>query len=209
MLRVDATALGMVTIMDSLFRMNACCITTGSENMDWLTAIDWDKVFTLDMSLLEIFLRGTIMYLTIFFLFRTPLRRLGGTLAVPDVLVIVFIADAAQNGMAGEYQSIPSGIMLVLTILFWSFALDWLSYKYTWVRKLVQPSPVPLIKDGQMQRRNMQRDHITREELLSQLREQGIDKASDVKSACIEGNGHISIIKKDEEQIKPQEVPIA
>lgn len=164
-----------------------------------MSGIDWQTIFSIDTPLLEIFVRGSVMYLAIFFLFRTPLRRLGGTLDVPDLIVVVVIADAAQNGMAGDYKSVPDGIFLILTIMFWSFALDWLSYHSKWARKLVQPSAVHLVQNGHLNRRNMQRELITREELMSQLREQGVQELKEVKSACIEGDGRISVIKVESE----------
>jgi hypothetical protein len=42
------------------------------------------------------------------------------------VLVVVLIADAAQNAMASEYKSITEGLILVTTIVFWDYFLDWL-----------------------------------------------------------------------------------
>ena len=43
-------------------------------------------------------------------------RRDAGSLSVSDLLVVVLIADAAQNGMAGEYRSLTEGAIVVGTI---------------------------------------------------------------------------------------------
>src|SRR6185503_16139467 len=95
-----------------------------------MTPIDWEHMFVPDTSLLEIFLRGTIMYLSIYFLLRFVLKRQTGSLGIADVLVLVLISDAAQNGMAKNYTSLPDGLLLVSTIVFWSYALDWLGYRF-------------------------------------------------------------------------------
>ncbi len=161
-----------------------------------LLQVDWDAMFRPTVSLLEIFLRGTLVYLFLFFLLRV-LRRQAGALKISDLLVIVLIADAAQNAMASEYKSITEGALLVATIVFWDYFLDWLGYRFPAMERLLQPAAVPLIKNGRMLKRNMQQEMITTDELLGQLREQGIERVEDVKQCCIEGDGHISVIKKD------------
>jgi uncharacterized membrane protein YcaP (DUF421 family) len=99
--------------------------------------------------------------------------------------------------MANEYKSITEGTLLVLTIVFWNFAVDWLGYHIPLVQRFTRPPPLQLIKDGQLLRRNMRQEMITKEELLSQLRQQGIEDPSKVKKAFIEGDGRISIIRRD------------
>ena len=120
----------------------------------------------------EIFLRGTIIYLFLFFLLRM-LRREAGAISISDLLVVVLIADAAQNARASEYKSITEGIVLVTTIVFWDYFLDWLGYRFPLLRPLVRPAPLLLIKDGHIQRRNLRQEMITEEELIEELREQG------------------------------------
>jgi uncharacterized membrane protein YcaP (DUF421 family) len=63
-----------------------------------LNAIDWRTMFVPTASLAELFLRGTIMYFFILGLMRV-FRREAGSLSIPDLLVVVLVADAAQNGM--------------------------------------------------------------------------------------------------------------
>jgi uncharacterized membrane protein YcaP (DUF421 family) len=134
---------------------------------------------------------------------RFLLKRQTGVIGIADLLVIVLIADAAQNAMAAEYKSITEGALLVLTIVFWNYALDWLGYRFPAFQRLVRPPPLPLIKDGQMLLRNMRQEKITQEELNSQLRQQGIESCDEVREAFIEGDGRISIIKRIEEENTP------
>lgn len=158
-------------------------------------AIDWKSLFLPSGSILEVILRGSILYLSLFIIFRL-LRREAGELGVSDLLVVVLIADASQNAMAGEYRSITEGIVLVLTIIFWDFFLDWIGYYFPACRRFVHPAPLPLVKAGVMQRRNMRREMITVEELMSHLRQNGVEKIEDVKRCFLEENGHISVVKK-------------
>jgi len=162
--------------------------------------MDWKTIFLPDTSLLEIILRGSVMYIALFAMLRIILKRQTGTLGMTDLLLITLLADASQNAMAGEYKSIPDGIVLVGTIIFWNYLFDWLSFKSEWFGRLIEPPPLPLIKNGRMLRRNMRQELITEDELMMQLREQGLDNASKVKEAYIESDGQISVIQYKQKQ---------
>jgi len=161
-----------------------------------MTGIDWRAVFVPDTPALEIIVRGSVMYLALFALLRFVLRREAGSIGVADLLVIVLIADAAQNGMATGYTSIADGILLVATIVFWAYALNWLGYHFPAVQRLIHPPPLPLVRDGRLLRRNMRRELITEDELLSQLRLQGCEDLADVEFAAMEGDGRISVVTR-------------
>ena len=115
------------------------------------------------------------MYLLILAGFRV-FRRDAGSLSVSDLLVVVLIADAAQNGMAGEYKSLTEGVVIVATIFAWNYVLDWLAYRSRFVYWLLHPPSLLLIRNGQIQFRNLRSQLITKDDLLEQLREQGVDE---------------------------------
>ena len=100
--------------------------------------------------------------------------------------------------MASEYKSVPEGIILVSTIIFWNFALDWLGYRFPFFHRFVHPPAIALVKEGRMLRRNMQKEMITADELLSQAREQGVETIEQIKTAHLEGDGRISVIPREE-----------
>jgi len=156
--------------------------------------IDWAKMFVPDANPLEIFIRGSIIYLALFVLLRFVLRREAGALGLTDLLVIVLLADAAQNGMAGDYQSITDGLVLVCTLVFWSYLLAWLAYHSEFWRRVIQPPRVQLVKNGRMLWKNLEREKITEDELMGELRTHGIEHVSRVRAAYIESDGMISVI---------------
>ncbi len=153
-------------------------------------------MFVPDRPLLEVIVRGTVMYLALFLMLRVVLKRESSGLGMTDVLVVVLIADAAQNAIAGEYRSIPDGVVLVATILFWSYTLNYLGYRFPLMERLVHPPPLPLVRDGRMLRRNMRRELVTVTELESLLREQGVTDISEVRLACMEGDGRMSVVTR-------------
>ncbi|OPY70478.1 MAG: hypothetical protein A4E57_00481 [Syntrophorhabdaceae bacterium PtaU1.Bin034] len=162
--------------------------------MRGMTGLDWQSMFIPDLPVAEMILRGTVVYLALFVMLRIIRKRQASQVGVTDLLVLVLIADAAQNAMASEYRSITDGLILVATIILWSYILDWLGFLLPSVGRFVHPPPLLLIDKGKMMIRNMRREQITKEELLSQLREQGVDNVADVKAAYMEGDGQVSII---------------
>lgn len=164
--------------------------------MENLLSPDWEEMFTLTLPLAEIIVRGTVMYWFLFAVFRFVIRRDIGAVGIADVLVLVIIADAAQNGMAGEYTSITDGMVLIATLVGWNFLMDWLSYRFASFRRFAEPGPIRLIWQGRLLYRNMRKELITEEELWSKLRQTGLESLDQVKEAYIESDGQISIIKK-------------
>lgn len=167
--------------------------------MNWqkLFAVDWEKIFVPETSLLELIIRGTLMYFALFIALRFLRRGIGG-IGITDLLVIVIIADAAQNGMAGDYKTVTEGVVLVATIAGWDVILDYLGFKSPTIERILRPRPLSVIKNGILLRKNMEKEMITEDELFSQLRQQGILDVSEVKEARLEGDGKLSIIKIEE-----------
>lgn len=159
--------------------------------------LDWTAMFVPQRSLLELVLRGTIMYLLIFTMLRLVLRRQVGGIGTSDILVIVLISEVSGNSIAPNEQSLVEGAVLVGTILVWSYVTEWLQYRFPAFERLVREPKLKLIENGRMLRRNMRQEFVTAEELMAQLREGGLEDCSEVKAAYMEADGSISIIKKE------------
>jgi uncharacterized membrane protein YcaP (DUF421 family) len=162
--------------------------------------VDWEQMFVPQTPLLEIVIRGSVMYLVLYTLLRVVVKREAGTTSVTDILVIVLLADAAQNGMAGEYRSITEGVLLVAVIIGWSYLLDAIAYRWPKAARLIRPRSLLLVRDGHILHRNMRRELITEEELHSRLRERDIDDLSKVREVRMESDGKFSIITHDGER---------
>jgi uncharacterized membrane protein YcaP (DUF421 family) len=152
-------------------------------------------LFEVHVPILELVLRGTLVYWLLFLIFRFLLRRDVGAVGIADILLLVIVADAAQNAMSGGYDTFTEGAILVLTIVAWNWLLDVLAYRFKAIRRFSSPGRLTLVQRGVPQRRNLRREFITMDELHEKLREQGIEKLSDVKLAYLEGDGQISVIR--------------
>jgi uncharacterized membrane protein YcaP (DUF421 family) len=158
---------------------------------------DWQSLFIPNTPLVELILRGTLMYFALLLALRLLGRRQVGSLNLMDLLLIVLIADAAQNAMTAEYRSLTEGLVLCATLIGWNYLFDFLAFRSRWFARLLEPPPLPLVRDGQLQRRNMRSELLTKEEVLSHLREQGVEDISMVRLAYIEPDGAFSVFKHD------------
>ena len=159
--------------------------------------VDWQALFGIEKSILELFIRGTVMYWFLFVVFRFILRRDVGAIGIADVLLIVVIADAAQNAMDDGYESITEGMVLVATLVFWNYLTNWLSYRSRAFERFAEPHPLLLVKDGRVLQHNMRKEMITEDELLSKLREHSIESPGEVRWAYMESDGQISVRRRD------------
>jgi uncharacterized membrane protein YcaP (DUF421 family) len=153
-----------------------------------------NHLFEVSVPLWELVLRGSATYWFLFLVFRFVMRRDVGALAIADVLLLVLIADASQNAMAGGYTSLTEGAVVVSTIIGWNFLLDWASYYVPLLRKLAEPPPLLLVSRGRILYRNMRKEYITKDDLYAKLREHGIEDVAKVKAAYMEADGDVTVI---------------
>ena len=163
--------------------------------MDKLLTVDWGALFVPSLGLPEIALRGTLMYLVLFSSLRFMGRRQAGHFGPADLLVIVVIADAAQNALSADYRSITEGALLVLIIVAWDYGLDWAAWRFPSLRPILKAPALKLIENGRVLHRNLRAEMLSKEELMSQLREEGVEDLKDVKVARLEGDGRLSVIR--------------
>lgn len=170
---------------------------------------DWGELFAPSMSLFELFVRGSVTFLVLLLMMRVVGQREAGGLGVTDVLLIVLLAQAVAGGLGGGSGAISDGFVLVVTILFWSVALDAVSYRWPRVAVLLKGRPEMLIDNGRPNRTVMRRELMTPEELISQLRLHGLEDPGQVRRAYLEPNGMISVLRYDGGDVdQPAEPPV-
>lgn len=157
---------------------------------------DLVDVFAMTMPILELFVRGSVMYWFLVLVFRLILRRDVGSMGITDFLFVVLLGDAAQNGMIGDATSTTDAVVLIATLVFWNVLIDWASWRFPGVERLLAARRLVLVRDGKRNRRNMRREYITDAELMSKLREQGLEDLAKVKAMYLEADGEISLIRQ-------------
>ena len=157
--------------------------------------LDLNAVFGMTLPAVELFVRGSVMFWFLVLVFRIVLRRDVGSMGITDFLFVVLLGDAAQNGMIGEATSATDAIVLISTLAFWNFVIDWASWRFQAVERLFSARRLCLVKNGRRNRRNMRREFISDKELMTKVREEGLDDLSGIKAMYLESDGEISLIR--------------
>jgi uncharacterized membrane protein YcaP (DUF421 family) len=172
---------------------------------DWAAA-----AFLPSTDLLELFVRGTVIYLALLVLLRIVGQREAGGLGITDLLVVVLIAEAVSGGLTGDATALPDGLVVVVTILLWSVVVDALAYRSPRFAALAKGRRRTLVVDGRGNPKVMRRELMTDEELRMQLRLHGITDLADVEGAYLEPNGMISVVRCGHEDVdEPESAPAA
>lgn len=160
--------------------------------------IDWASIFQPSLGIAEIIVRGTLVYLALFLIFRLVVRRQSGSFGPADLLAIVIIADAAQNAMGKDYGSVTEGIVLVMTIVGWEYFLDWLAWRYPRLRPILKVPPLKLVENGKIIERSLRSEMLSEDEVIGGLRERGVRDLNEIEAAYLESSGKIAVVKADE-----------
>lgn len=171
--------------------------------------LDLTELFRLHTPVAEIVIRGSVIYLALFAMMRIIGKRESGALSLPDLLVVVLVAESASHGLASEAGGLLDSLLLVAVILLWSVALDALAWRWKPLARLLKSSPAPLIRDGRVDARAMRRELLSDDELTAQLRLHGVTDVRQVARAYLEPNGMISVIRaaEDREDDSNQDAP--
>ena len=110
--------------------------------------IDLNGIFNLSVSPLQLMLRGTLTYWFLFVIFRFLLRRDAGSVGISGFLFVVILGNAAQNAMIGSATSAIDGMVLIATLVFWNYLLDFLSLYIPAVERFTSPSRLCLVRAG-------------------------------------------------------------
>lgn len=156
------------------------------------------EIFGLSKPFSEIFIRGTGAYLTLVVLFRLIPKRNAGHISPNDMLVLIVIGTLGADAVTGGTESFGDILLMILLILGWSFVLDLLENRVPGLRRVLRHPQTLLIKDGRLLRANMRREMITEDEIMAVLRRDGLEDPSAIKSATLEADGDISLIRKDD-----------
>lgn len=140
------------------------------------------------------FVRTVILY----FLIMTGLRLMGkrqiGELEPGELVLTMMISDLATVPMQDFGIPLLAGVIPILTLLALSMLLSQLSLTSLRFRALACGTPSVLIREGVLQQEAMRKNRYTLDELLEELRGQGITGVEEVKYAVLENSGHLSVL---------------
>ncbi len=149
----------------------------------------FDHMFQLPLPILEKLLRPVIVYLALVLLLRLFGKRELAQLNPFDLVVLLSLSNTVQNAIIGEDNSVTGGLIGAFSLL----AINWLVVRTLFRSKrlthVMEGRATILLRDGQIDRRALERESLTREELLEVIHRQGFEHFHQVRRCELEPNG--------------------
>ena len=146
------------------------------------------------------FFRTVILYLLLIAGLRLSGKRQIGELEPIELVLTLLISDLASVPMQDFALPLFNGVIPIITLIALSTLFSAISLRNVRFRELVCGTPALVIFDGKLRQETMRRNRLTLDELLEQLRGQGITDLDDVKYAVLETNGRLSVLVRSDRQ---------
>ena len=147
------------------------------------------SMFHLPLPVAEKILRPIIVYVVLIAFLRLFGKRELAQLNPFDLVVLLSLSNTVQNAIIGDDNSVTGGIIGALALLTINWLLMWLLYRSPRINKAMEGSPTTLIRDGQVDHAACQREHLTKEELITVLNRNNYNEPDEVAICVLEPNG--------------------
>jgi uncharacterized membrane protein YcaP (DUF421 family) len=145
---------------------------------------------------MDLAIRAVALYLFVVFVMRVVGRRELSSLTAFDLVLLIVLGDAIQQGLTQADYSVTGAVIVVSTFAVLQVATSYLGFKSKRVRSVLEGQPIVLIEDGRLIDGNLRRQRLTPDDVAEEMRLQQILSFSDVAWAILESNGRISFIEK-------------
>jgi uncharacterized membrane protein YcaP (DUF421 family) len=147
------------------------------------------SMFHLPLPILEKIIRPVIVYLVLVGFLRLFGKRELAQLNPFDLVVLLSLSNTVQNAIIGDDNSVTGGIIGAFSLLAINWALMWFLYRAPNVNQALEGKPTVLIREGEIDHKACQGEHLTHEELISALNRNGFNDPSEVEVCVLEPNG--------------------
>lgn len=171
-----------------------------------METFDWHRMWFGDLSwgfALEIALRSSIMYVYTFLMVRLMGKRTPQQLTPFEFLIVIALGSAVGDPMF--YPDIPllSGIIVITVVVGLEQVISYWGERNARFQRIIEGVPRTVVTDGRLEWSGMKSEDVAIEELFGELRRAGIEQLGQVKYACVEQSGVISVLRYPKEQVRP------
>ena len=145
---------------------------------------------------MDIALRGIAIYAFVYLLTRVIGRRELSSLQPFDIILLVMLGDAGQQGLTQDDYSVTGAFIAVGTIATLQVLTSYLSFRIPRLRPVLDGEPIIVVEDGKPIEKNLKRERLTVEEVMEEARGQQIESLNKIQWAVLETSGKLSFIEK-------------
>ncbi|HUR49979.1 MAG TPA: YetF domain-containing protein [Acidimicrobiales bacterium] len=146
---------------------------------------------------MEIIVRSSVIFLFLFLVTRGLGRKELSQLSAFDLILFVIMGDIVQQGVTQEDMSLTGNMLAVSTIVVWILLFSVLNYRVPRLRPVLEGVPLIIVRNGEMIDQVLERERLSRDEVLQEARLQGIDDLRSVKVGVLEADGKFAFIRAD------------
>jgi uncharacterized membrane protein YcaP (DUF421 family) len=145
---------------------------------------------------MDLAIRAVVLFSFVYLLTRILGRRELSSLEPFDLILLIVIGDAIQQGLTQDDYSVTGALIVVGTFAVLQVFVSFLSYRFRRLRPVLDGEPIVVVQDGEPIERNMKRERITLEEVMVEARQQQVASLDQIAWAVLETSGRVSIIPK-------------
>jgi uncharacterized membrane protein YcaP (DUF421 family) len=147
---------------------------------------------------MDIVLRAIFIFGFLYVLMRVIGRRELSSLEPFDLILLVVLGDAVQQGLTQDDYSITGAVLAIGTIAMLQLGVSYANFRFPRLRPILDGEPIVVVQDGKPIEKNMKRERVTIADLTAAMRQQNIATLDEVAWAVMETSGAISFIKKSD-----------
>lgn len=150
---------------------------------------------------LLILMRTILLYIVLLVVFRLMGKREVGELSIVDLAIFVLMAEVAALALDDLHNDIRKALLPIGILFFIQYVNSWFILKNKRLRDFIEGDPSLIIRDGWLCEPEMRKQRYNLDDLLQQLREQGVGSVQDVAYAFLEQSGKLSVYLKENGQL--------
>src|SRR5438067_338460 len=139
---------------------------------------------------MDIALRALFLYAFVVFVIRVMGRRELSSLSAVDLVLLIVLGDAIQQGLTQDDYSVTGAVIAVSTLAAVQVGSSYLSYRSRRARRILEGEPIVILQAGKLIERNMKRERLTEDEVAEEMRAQQIASVEDVQWGILEAGGN-------------------
>jgi uncharacterized membrane protein YcaP (DUF421 family) len=146
---------------------------------------------------MDLAIRTFVIFWFIFLLTRIIGRRELSSLEPFDLILLIVLGDAVQQGLTQDDYSVTGALIVISTFAVLQVLVSYVSFRVPALRPVLEGQPLVVVENGKPIERNMKRERLSVEEVMEEARQQQIASLDEIQWAVLETSGQISFIKKN------------
>ncbi len=150
--------------------------------------------------MIEVFFRTVLIYIFLLLIVRLMGKRMSGQITLTEMSVMITLGAIVSPAMQLADRGLFFGIVVLLCSLFFQRGFNYLGVKNSKVEEITQGTMSLLVKDGELNLKEMEKASVTKQQLYAMLRGEKVQNLAKVKRAYFESCGMLSVFENKEEK---------